>query len=67
MGDLSRFEQMISRARENKKPKPDIRQAFKEFEAYRAQAAVPVAEKSVGSEKPEKPEKPKQPDEDFLK
>ena len=63
MGDINRFEQMISRAKENKKPKPDIKQVFKEFEAYRAQATALVSEKP---EKPEKPEDQKQPEEDFL-
>ena len=60
MDDINRFEQMISRAKENKKPKPDIKQVFNEFEAYRAQATALV------SEKPEKPEDQKQPEEDFL-
>ena len=60
MDDLSRFDAVIERAKENKKPKPDIKQVFKDFEAYRAQAAAPVAEKS------KKPEKLKQPEKDFL-
>jgi hypothetical protein len=63
LADLSRFDDLLNRAKEKKKPKPDIKQVFKEFEAYRAQADAPVAEKSVGSEKPKKP---KQPEKDFL-
>lgn len=58
---------MIKRRLEQKKPKPDIKQVFKEFQAYRAQAAAPVAEKNWGSKKPQKPENQKQPEEDFLK
>ena len=60
MDDLSRFDDLINRAKENKKPKPDIKQVYKEFEAYKKQAA----EKT---EKPSKTKKPKQPQEDFLK
>ena len=60
MDDLSRFDAVIKRAKENKKPKPDIKQVYKEFEAYKKQAA----EKT---EKPSKTQKPKQPQEDFLK
>ena len=70
MADISRFEQMINRARENKKPKPDLKEVYREFVKYREQAAAPVSAKNRESEKPEKvgkPEKPKQPEEDFLK
>jgi hypothetical protein len=55
---------MINRAKENKKPKPDIKEAYKNFVAYREQASAPVSAKNRESEKPEKP---KQPEEDFLK
>ena len=61
---------MINRARENKKPKPDLKEVYREFVKYREQAAAPVSAKNRESEKPEKvgkPEKPKQPEEDFLK
>ena len=64
MADISRFDQMINRAKENKKPKPDIKEAYKNFVAYREQASAPVSAKNRESEKPEKP---KQPEEDFLK
>lgn len=70
MADLSRFDDLLNRAKEKKKPKPDIKQVYQEFAAYREQAAAPVSAKNRESEKPEKvgkPEKPKQPEEDFLK
>ena len=67
MADISKFEQMINRARENKKPKPDLKEVYRNFVKYREQAAAPVSAKNRESEKPEKPKKPKQPDEDFLK
>lgn len=66
MDDLTRFDNLIKRRVEEKKPKPDIKQVFKEFEAYRAQDAAPVAEKNRGSKKPQKPENQKQPEKDFL-
>ena len=70
MADISKFEQMINRARENKKPKPDLKEVYRNFVKYREQAAAPVSAKNRESEKPEKvgkPEKPKQPEEDFFK
>ena len=67
MADLSRFDDLLNRAKEKKKPKPDIKQVYQEFVAYREQAAAPVSAKNRESEKPEKPKKPKQPEEDFLK
>lgn len=70
MADLSRFDDLLARAKEKKKPKPDIKQVYREFVEYREQAAAPVSAKNRESEKPEKvgkPEKPKQPEEDFLK
>lgn len=67
MADLSRFDDLLARAKENKKPKPDIKQVYREFVEYREQAAAPVSAKNRESEKPEKPKKPKQPEEDFLK
>ncbi len=66
MDDLTRFDNFIKRRVEEKKPKPDIKQVFKEFEAYRAQDAAPVAEKNRGSKNPQKPENQKQPEKDFL-
>lgn len=62
MDDLSRFDHLIKRSKEKKKPRPDIKQAFAEFEEYRRRRS-PLDEESA---KPEKPKKPKQPDEDFL-
>ena len=64
MADLSRFDDLLARAKEKKKPKPDIKQVYREFVEYREQAAAPEPPKNQESEKPEKVG---QPEEDFLK